>query len=508
VPSKLIYPLEHAYTQAELDFGTLKGVDSAVAGVMVDAAHDADCELYLGLVTIEESGIAEYVGRGYRDGPEDFEAGDVEDGSQTISEWRHPDGGQHSLGPLPFEYQEVSPPNVFDEMEPEDLNFQEATGNAGATFDRLYQCAGLVLWPQSQRLSVLAQGGLAVTVPYLGELAERWQRDADRRDDLLWSEAHELAAKIRHKWPETIWERMSASQSGHTAALLTQLVVLDDRQEIDSFVSSRIAAGAYGKRDNESLATALGCLEPKHAGALLLDIVAHNAPRLPVACANLLARCAITAQASPKLLRAAGLALLQVLPGRSAGAPTNNYMNRPEVPTAELVVDLLPALEAIDPPLAGEAFDLLRLHPENYPLDGLLVPAALTLDESVETRSLASVSALRVLTLAHLRKRTAEPLEPPADWRRPSDIACTCTHCRDLSRFLNDANSPSWSLKAAEPRRRHVEQSIQDNRCDLDTTTDTRGRPYTLVCTKNQASYEGRVCQRQQDLKHVAQLEG
>ena len=37
--------------------------------------------------------------------------------------------------------------------------------------------------------------------------------------------------------------------------------------------------------------------------------------------------------------------------------------------------------------------------------------------------------------------------------------------------------------------------------------TDRRGRPYSLVCTKNQASYDRRAQQRQHDLAHLAQIE-
>jgi hypothetical protein len=55
--------------------------------------------------------------------------------------------------------------------------------------------------------------------------------------------------------------------------------------------------------------------------------------------------------------------------------------------------------------------------------------------------------------------------------------------------------------------RRHVEESIRRSGCDLDLVTDRRGRPYSLVCTKNQASYDRRAHQRQHDLVHLAQLE-
>jgi predicted 2-oxoglutarate/Fe(II)-dependent dioxygenase YbiX len=61
-PDKLVLPLEHAYTPAELSFGTLKGADAGAASVLVNAAAEAECDLHLALVSIEESGSAEYTG--------------------------------------------------------------------------------------------------------------------------------------------------------------------------------------------------------------------------------------------------------------------------------------------------------------------------------------------------------------------------------------------------------------------------------------------------------------
>ena len=52
-------------------------------------------------------------------------------------------------------------------------------------------------------------------------------------------------------------------------------------------------------------------------------------------------------------------------------------------------------------------------------------------------------------------------------------------------------------------RRRRL---ITNSRCDLDTQTLNRGRPYTLVCAKNQASYERRVQQRRDDLALLVRL--
>jgi len=96
-PEKLIYPLEHAYTPAELGFDKLKGADAAVAGMLVAAASQAGCDLHLALLSIEESGSAEYTEnygsrRGRWSEEDEFEAGEVDDRHAVLSEWRRPDG--------------------------------------------------------------------------------------------------------------------------------------------------------------------------------------------------------------------------------------------------------------------------------------------------------------------------------------------------------------------------------------------------------------------------------
>jgi predicted 2-oxoglutarate/Fe(II)-dependent dioxygenase YbiX len=223
-PAKRIYPLEHAYTQAELDFAALKGADAAVAGVVVEAAYPADCDLYLALVSVAESGWAENVGGGgwrgryWDESDETFEIGEVTDSSETVEAWRHPDGSRPALGALPFFHGELSPPDAFGGLEPDELDFQEATGNEGASFDRLYQRAALVLWPRSHRIAALAQGGLQVTVPFLGELARQWQGSGSGRQVPLWQEAHQFATQIRPDWPDTAWDRRRASEGGRIGA--------------------------------------------------------------------------------------------------------------------------------------------------------------------------------------------------------------------------------------------------------------------------------------------------
>ena len=175
---------------------------------------------------------------------------------------------------------------------------------------------------------------------------------------------------------------------------------------------------------------------------------------------------------------------------------------------ARFVVDLLTGLGAIDAALAGRAVDHILAWPKTYDLDAVLVPAVRTLVGAGTTQGSAAIERLRAACVAHLRARVAEPLAPPTDWRRVSALPCRCHRCAELARFLADPERETWVFKAAEADRSHVEDSIRRAGCDLDTTTDRRGRPYSLVCTKNQASYERRAKQRRQDLKDLALLTG
>ena len=61
-PDKLILPLGACLYAGGAVVRALKGADAGVASVLVRAAAEADCDLHLALVSIEESGSAEHTG--------------------------------------------------------------------------------------------------------------------------------------------------------------------------------------------------------------------------------------------------------------------------------------------------------------------------------------------------------------------------------------------------------------------------------------------------------------
>ena len=513
-PAKLVYPLEHAYTPAEVSFQALKGADAAAAAVLAAAAQRSGCELHLALLTIEESGSAEYNGYGGRswrdDEGDEFEIVEVCDSSAVLSDWRSSDGAAAELGIFPVEDGELCPPDPFEDMEPDEQEFQEVTGNEGASFERSYRRAALVLWPSSRRLEVISQAGLPVSLPWLASLARRWQDSGAPTDAPLWQEAHELAGHMLDAWPERAeWPRHGEAPST-AARMLATLTLLQDAARIDAFLADISAAGDYGRSDNEALLAAAALLAPRRAALLIERIVRASAAKDPGACADLLARGAAAPPPgrTARDLAAAARALVEALPGDPARAPQPpaNAWWRPREVNSDLVVDLVTAFELIDAMLAEQAVDHLLAWPKAYSLDGVILPAVRRLTSQARTRDTPGVQRLRAACVQHLRARTAEPLQPPANWTRAAALDCRCAHCTELAGFLRNPDERTWTLKAAEAVRAHVTSTVQRCRCDLDLDTQRRGSPYSLICTKNQASYERREKQRREDLQDLEQL--
>jgi hypothetical protein len=512
-PEKLIYPLEHAYTPAELSFAALKGADAAVSAVLAAAAPQAGCDIHLALVSIEESGIAEHSDyypshRRWRSAAEEdeFEIIEVSERTATLSHWQRPDGGPTELGTLPFADEELCPPDALAEMEPDELYFEEATGNEGASFARTYRRAAVVLWPQRRWLAVLAQAGLRTTLPYLAELTRRWEESDENAAPAVWQQAHELSRQMLRQWPRPHYGySYQHASAGDAATMLRLLTRLRDAESIDAFLTTLTAAGVYEKGDNEAVLMATRLLRPERTAELLERIMAANAPHALGACADLLARAAASAAGGALDLRPAATTFISLLPGDPARAPNPGMMWRTPFVDETVVVDTLTALGDIDAGLADAMVDYMLAWPKTYDADAVLIPALLRLNEA--SRSLPAVRRLRSVCVAHLRARIAQPLEPPRDWTRASTLTCRCPRCTLLSQFLADPSRETWTFKAAEPDRQHLEGSIRANRCDLDVVTERTGRPYSLVCTKNQASYDRRARQRTADLEALARLE-
>lgn len=319
----------------------------------------------------------------------------------------------------------------------------------------------LVVWPRHRRLAVLNQASLSTTLPCLAEMTELWVKSGQGPESPLWRQAHELAGFMLGAWSrERPYYRGTQARSD-AARMLNLLSQLKDTAYIDAFLADISAAGAYHQDDSTALIKAVGLLPPSRVTELIERIIAGNTAKNLDACGDLLARMATVAQKAGRVtdLIPAARILVDALPGDPARVPQTEeprWRNAPPSVQSGFIVDLLTGLGLIDVALANRAVDDLLAWPKTYPLDAILIPAALELAKKADVRKLTAFEGLRNACLAHLRKRIAAPLAPLADWTRNNTASCHCAHCAELSRFLVDPKRRVWDFRFLQQNRDHV----------------------------------------------------
>ncbi len=500
IPEKLIYLLEHGYSSAELGFDSLKGADAAVAEVLLAAAAKSSCEIHLALVSAEENGSAEYGGYGRYSDDDDFEVGEVIDRIEIISEWRRPDGKSSTLPDTPFCAEEFCPPDAFSDIESDDVQFHEATGNEGASFERSYHCAALVLWPKVQHLVIINHAGFSAGLAVLRDFCQRM--DDKPADSSLRDEAHLLADYMLHDWlPKSLVKQNVYANDPLVREFLECLYHLQDSVHLECFWSMLAENGIYHKNYGIVLGQTATYVPWKEVVSWAEKAINVSVADAFEACAALLASLSAGRPEQAKDLRASASALYKAIPGDpSRYAHLSPWERSNKQATTDLVVDVLQSFSAIDAALAEEVLNYMLAWPAIYAMDTILIPAALRLAD------LPILVHLRKAVTVHLETRIAEKLTAPADWKRPSQLSCTCQDCAQLCTFLDNPLQSNWIFKAAQTRRSHIERIIQHDQCDIDFVTVCKSSPYSLICTKNQASYLRRVEQRKYDLNTLARL--
>jgi hypothetical protein len=238
-PRKLVWLLAHQYSQAELGFAALKGVDAAVAGVLCRAADAAACRAHLGVVHIEESGPAEVHSlpsrrRHYRDNLDDdeidatgvaYEVVEISDTARYIDHWVAAGDQRPALGRLPLGHGELLPAGALDDEPPDEDRLLESTGNEGVSFERAYRRAALILWPRARQIEVLLQAGVGAALPVLEAVLAADGASAD-------SPALDVAGRIVTHWARQKPPRYTAGQEGPLRARMLRCLarVLHDGQ--------------------------------------------------------------------------------------------------------------------------------------------------------------------------------------------------------------------------------------------------------------------------------------
>lgn len=507
---KIVWILDHDYSEAGISFAAFKGIDAVVGRTLSEAAKRAECALHAAVVEITEVGSGEY--GGYYDDLDDVDIGEVQDSTASLYGWVAPDDERPEFGRIPMLDEELLPQGVFDDVEPDEKDVEEASGNAGVSVEHTYRRSALVAWPLAGTVAVLSQGDLGSAIKYVTAEIAQSSQERDPR-----SRQVGLLSQLIDAWiPTTPYLRPVEHP-----ALRSMFELLTDASEADltARFMRTVLVRRYAGTENDGLVKMSTKAGPAAMDGFLPKLVEAKLLPYPAGVLGLVWRLTERHWAGgnagwPQVLEPAAVAVFETLP-RALEPPADKITpswNRPNpaVLSAEAVCDLFSLCWYLGFESHGrEACRLIVGHPKQATPDRVL-PEALR-KARARGRDFADSASYRTLWLRaskYLLARSDSPPRKRQDWLVAARLSCPCSGCRQLQAFCNDPASQTARITVAQGVRQHLRQGIDSRGLDIEYRTERRGRPYTLICTKNRASFHRRVAEYDEDISQMRSLIG
>jgi len=489
-PQRLVFMLDHEYSQRGLDWSRLKGADATSVAMLREAARRAEAECALALTEINQTWDAweEDDEWGYGDGPLVEEDGrqlrlnDVVQSQTTLTWWNAADGEAGRKVAVDVDADtEVCSLTPTSQLPADESHYEGYMGNYGNTLDRWYRRAAVVIWPKER------------------DFALRAQADPDWALDELVHRAHaeDPAAACRAARGLEPWWASTIAHLERPGRLLEQ--ALEAAEGVDDADTARMLLQPFR----------LEHLRAEHADGLVRFLAAYGRASTEALVDEWAGRNARWGETS----RSAWLLFLPEMVekllqyGRSGATVARKLL---EVAWQWLVDEMARYLRSRSE--AQRRKDLKRI---GSPLAAVLQAVAVARAASLRTRILSHVrkgrqelswgvvSALIDATqfpeqvrddpvfarlaadqITVLSERLDRPRRMPDDWSMSLGGGACCELCRELADFLADPRERSTEWPLAKSARQHIHVRIEDEELPVTHVTRRTGRPFTLVLTK------------------------
>jgi len=492
-PTRLIFLLDHEYSQKGLGAQRFKGADAQRVRVLQMAAERAGCETMLALAEIKETWDAIPAGEPWAGGwyDDEFEDpdDDPDDGAYDLNEliddeitlgwWVAPNGSGEEKISLPVGHHEVCAVTPSRSLTPYHSEYEGYMGNYGNTVDRWYRRAAVVVWPKAKSFAARAEAGSAWALRTLlnridaGDLATARTEAMSLEPFWLHIEAHaltptlEVAAGLHDPVAARVVLapfRLEMLTAEHASLLVAVARVYGDewvRDLIDWWDSDRRFSGMERSVWIGDKFLSLCQALRENEAAPLADHVGDRVWRWLSSSIDTWVHHGHTAR------RRSNLADL--------GQPLARLL---EAVSDERGARIAKALRAADTNVVELLVPALRAH--RPPSTNTLVAVALDCHD-------------------RLTRLVDSPARAEDDWSIEW-TGCGCGECVRLETFLGSRSERTHEWPLAKPGRQHVHRQIDDAGLPVLHTTRRQGRPFTLVLEKTEALF-----QQEQDTRRQAQ---
>ena len=510
-PNRLVYLLDHEYTQRGLNWNRLKGVDAERAALLRAAAERAGCEAVLALAEVKETWDAwpsdsdpwddydyyddededDVEDYGYHDASrdrggdhDDYQLNELIDDEITLGWWTSPDGTGGEPISLHVPDSEVCATTPSANLAPCQSEYEGCMGNYGNTLDRWYHRAAVVVWARDRAFAARAEAGSQWALSELRTRIEAGDLEGARAaaESLapFWNKIGSQAGLLGTALDVAV----GLGAAGTAAMLLKPFRVETVAPEHAGGLAA--AAGQYGEEWTRGVIDGWFGSE-RHFETDRYEWV----ERLPGLCG------ALRAAGDPEVAR-----LLAAGAWGWMGNQLRLWITTARAGIREPQLEMLSSpvvrlLEAADDELRDEIVAALRGYGDN--VLGCLMP---TLRSAAALPAAARRAAGFDVVARDCGQRLsailARPLRDEDDWSIEW-TGCGCGLCDTLGTFLGSRTRRILEWPLATDGRRHVHTRIDLAELPVRHQTRRQGRPYTLVLTKT-----GELFTREKDTRHKA----
>lgn len=516
-PNRLVYLLDHAYTERGLDWKSLKGSDARRATMLRAAGERYGCETALALAEIEETwqcmepGWDDHWTRRHRhwtrndeglweeddpplDGPEAYELTELIDGGMVLDHWVTEDEHEeHNEEPqirsrVGDDETAWSTPTV--DIDPYASEYEGYMGNYGCTMDRWYRRAAIVLWPRRRAFAVRAEASPGWG---LGEVRKLIESDEV-------GGAREKTRSLLPFWNASVSWKAGTSLAGDALSVAADLhdaelaaALLRPFRVEDLAIEDAASWVALTDQHGEVWAQELvgEWRITRHRSSfddrIDLDTWIGAFPRF---CETLFAADEdVGVDAARPLWTAIWPVFEEDLRSASATSHPRTRVRR----LSQLAPALLALLESAAALGQWDLRDtvLRRFSSAERPAEygsllALVMPMLRAAAEhhDAEAREALGLHLLESETREELDRLLAEPPREDGDWSISLPKGCDCDICGTLAQFLADSEEARLEWPIAKDKRKHVHRRIDAHGLPVRHETRRSGRPYTLVLEK------------------------
>lgn len=477
-PTKLVYFLEHSYSEHGLRWDLLKGADYKNGSAFFAAAQELGLTPHLALVEIHESWDAhEDV-----DEEEDPELGDLIEDNITLSYWVDATNKETNFGDCTLRDKEICWTKDTDEFKPYETEREGYMGNYGNTIDYWYRRAAIVLWKKDQdtrmRFKLDTDGALEDLVA----LTKTPGREQEILDLIAMGSKYVYGSQqYYHEQRSSIFALLvpialyiKDAQIAH--ALLNQFSL----QELsnDMFVQHIVA---LQKTYDTDWCVALLELWKQKTNS-------YRGDRLIIEKIEALTQQLLKAHCNVRIIEYILNYQVKSIVNNDAYRETE----RPATRTKEMPkrIDTLrdTILGCIATPTTASLNELIQ-HLMTSPTIYSEIDLA-QLYFSFDRKTLSQAANLYFNQLHDFLTTTIDQkcqvgIPSPDDWTIKAKLSCTCQNCKIVTYFLraSDERTRVWPL--VEAGRKHVMQALNGLELPVDLSVEAKGSPYKLIMTKN-----------------------